>query len=432
MQSIRSLLALGTVLLAQSALAESYVYVTNDTPQTVYLNTAQKGDKQLSAGTHWGQYVSEIPAYATRKVLWMNRDQGITNGKYFQFETTVRQGNSQVVLQQQLKGNLVGSSIWHSARATEFAHPWYGDRDIHNAETRYNNALTAVSYKAKFTGGYDDFHYVIHAQPKQEVASAANEFKVLSWNIWGVIGSKQICDRWAEVPTFTRNYDAVVFSEAFDNSCRDKLRARLQAEFPYQTQIVDKANIYEDGGVFIASRWPIAQEAQTVYSECAGADCLANKGAAYVEILKHGRAYHLAGTHTQAWNSASQRAVRLNQIATLKRFVDGFSPAPHEALLYAGDLNVDMYATAEDYQQMLGILNAHKPASYGPTYTYDPSLNSLGSEGREYLDYVLVSNRHRQPGRSENEVMVYRSLAPAVWDLRDLSDHFAVAGRFTF
>ncbi|QNM96660.1 sphingomyelin phosphodiesterase [Chitinimonas koreensis] len=432
MHHILRLALLALCLLASRAFAETYVYVTNDTAQTVYLNTVQSGDKQLAEGTHWGRYATSIAPYATAKVLWMNRDQGITNGKTFRFDTTVSQGSGSVVLQQQLTGKLIGSSIVHSAKAADFNEPWRSDRDIHNAATRFNALATTLSYRAQFTGGYDDIYYVVHPQPKQETLAAADEFKVLSWNIWGVVGASQICERWAQVPAFARNYDAIVFSEAFDNGCRDQLRAGLAAEFPYQTQVVDQSGNFEDGGVFIASRWPIAREAQIVYPNCANTDCLSNKGAMYVQILKQGRTYHLAGTHTQAWNGTSERAVRLDQLSQLKRFVDGLAPAATDALLYAGDLNVDYYATPDDYQRMLSILNASKPASLGHRYSYDPVVNALGSDGQEYLDYVLVSNAHKPARSGQNEVMVYRSLAPALWSTRDLSDHFAVAGRFAF
>ena len=419
-------------LLASVASAESYVYLSNNTAQPVTLSTVQTGDKALQQGSHWGQYETTIPAYGTRKILWMNRDQGISSGKNFYFETTVRQGAHAVVLQQRLQGKFIGSSIWAAARSADFSHPWYADRELHNGRTRFAGLQATLSYRAQFTGGYDDFHYVIQPDATVETASASNEFKILSWNIWGVIGAKQICDRWNDVPTHTRNFDAVVFSEAFDNGCRDQLRAALRSEFPYQTQVVDKANVYEDGGVFIVSRWPIAGERQMVYSQCSGTDCLSNKGVMVVEIIKQGKAYHIAGTHTQAWNGATERSVRLAQLSTLRQFVDQQRPPASDALFYAGDLNVDRYATADDYQQMLGLLGANQPAIQGYGWTYDASVNSLASAGREYLDYVLVSNGHRQPSRSENEVTVYRSITPAVWSLRDLSDHFAVAGRFRY
>ncbi|MFC4160629.1 sphingomyelin phosphodiesterase [Chitinimonas lacunae] len=432
MRITRWLAALAAAVTAFAVQAETYIFVTNDTPRPVQVAVAQSGDKPLVEGTHWGRYTDEIPAYATRKVLWMNRDEGITNGKHFWFETTLRQGDGAVVLQQQLRGKLIGSSIWHSARSADFAHGWWSDREIHNGHTRFGGQLSLVSYRAQATGGFDDFHYVIQQAPARETASTDNELKILAWNIWGVIGAKQICDRWAEVPARAVNYDVLVFSEAFDNGCRDRLRAALAPQFPYQSQIVDKANIYEDGGVFIASRWPISSEHQTVYSQCAGTDCLANKGAMLVEVIKHGRPYHIVGTHTQAWNGSSQRAVRLSQLDTMKRFVDGFALPDSEPLFYAGDLNVDRFATADDYAEMLRLLNAEHPAVSGPRYTYDPELNALASPDREFLDYVLVARHHRRPQLSSNEVMVYRSLAPAVWGLRELSDHFALAGRFRF
>lgn len=428
------LLATAMLLGSGTAFAESYVYLTNSTPNPVRVETTQSGDKALSKGSEWGTYTVEIPAYATRKVLWMNRDQGITNGKYFQFDTTVTQGSSTVVLQQGMRGNLIGSTIWHSAKAADFSEPWQSDRAIHTVGTRYSNQLSVVSYKAEYTGGYDDFHYVIQPNDKLETTSAADEFKVLQWNLWGIIGAKQICDRWAEVPRYARNYDVVTFEEGFDPLCRARLRDSLRAEFPYQTAYVDAPNLKIDGGIFIVSRWPIAREAQHVFdTPCAGYDCLADKGAMYAEIIKNGKSYHVAVAHTQAWNSDEQRKIRLDQVSQMRGLMDSMAPASTDAVLYAGDFNIDSWGFPQDYAEMQARLNATVPQRLGYRYTYDSDVNLLAGEvSREYLDYVMVSNAHKQPRTAENEVMIYRSLSPAVWKLHDLSDHFAVAGRFRY
>ena len=79
------------MLLLTSSLswATSYIYVTNTTPEAVSVSSVQYGDKQLTKGTHWGTYDTIIPAYATRKVLWMNRNTGISSGKYFYLDSDI-------------------------------------------------------------------------------------------------------------------------------------------------------------------------------------------------------------------------------------------------------------------------------------------------------------------------------------------------------
>ncbi len=69
----------------------------------------------------------------------------------------------------------------------------------------------------------------------------------------------------------------------------------------------------------------------------------------------------------------------------------------------------------------------------GHPYTYDGNINYYGSSPPvEFLDYVLTTNTHQIPTTSTNEVLIYRSIADDVWDIFDLSDHFAVRGRFVF
>ncbi|HNC04156.1 MAG TPA: phospholipase, partial [Agitococcus sp.] len=275
--------------------ATSYIYVTNTTPEVVSVSSVQYGDKQLTKGTQWGTYDTVIPAYATRKILWMNRNTGITSGKYFYFDTTITANGSQVVLQQKLKGNLIGSSIWHSAKASSFSNPWFDDRNIHNNNFSYNNRNSVMSFKAEATSGYDDFYYVTHNNNHVEpVSSNANELKVLTYNLWTLIGAELKCERLKDVASAVKAYDVIVFEEAFENSCREQLMNDIRAEYHYQTRVVDNtSNILEDGGVIAVSRHPIAVEDQRVFPNCNGYICLSNRGFVYLEVIKNGVPYHV-------------------------------------------------------------------------------------------------------------------------------------------
>ena len=413
--------------------ATSYVYVTNTTPEAVSVSSVQYGDKQLTKGTHWGTYDTVIPAYATRKVLWTNRNTGISSGKNFYFDTTITANGSQAVLQQKLRGNFIGSSIWHSAKAASFSNPWFDDRNIHNNNFSYNNRNSVMSFKAESTSGYDDFYYVIHNNNHVEpVSSNANELKVLSYNLWTIIDAELKCERLKDVATVVKGYDVIVFQEAFENSCREQLMNDIRAEYPYQTRVVDNtSNLLEDGGVIAVSRHPIAVEDQRVFPNCNGYICLSNRGFIYLEVIKNGVPYHVVGVHTQAYNGDVDRAVRLDQIGQMSTFIGTRNIPSNEAVVYAGDMNVDKYATPTDYAQMLSVLSADAPIYVGHPFTYDPQTNSYAEETQEYLDYVLIDKRYRQ-GSNTNTVRIYRSLSPVVWLKRDLSDHYAVAGQLNF
>lgn len=431
----RLLMLLAFSLLALVTHAETYVFVTNSTDKPVSLRTVQGGYKALTRGTHWNQEVTEIPAYATRRVLWFNRNEGITNGKNFTFDTYVSAPDgSQVVLQQYLTGTWTSSKLWHSGKSADFNAPWYSDRDIHRHGAGFDAQASTFGLKAEFTGGYDDLYYVIQPNPVAEtVGQNPDELKVVAYNIWGVIGASSISDRFVRVPQYVRGNDVVIFSEAFDNSARAQLTERMRADYPYYSAVVDSPWAIEDGGVMIFSRWPIVREQQIVYDRCNGSDCLSAKGAMYVELIKNGKAYHVLGTHTQAWNEGANRETRLYQLGRMRALADSMGIPGFEPVLFGGDLNVDklLFATS-DYPAMLSVLNVSTPSYRGYGYTYDSTVNANGSDGREYLDYVFAARDHRPAVLQDNAVRIYRTTDDPLWRKWDLSDHFAVQGLFQF
>ncbi|WP_148713792.1 sphingomyelin phosphodiesterase [Chitinolyticbacter meiyuanensis] len=426
-------------LLAGAAQAETYVYVTNTTPHTVSVSTAQSGDGTLARGDSWGTEATSIPPYATRRVLWMNRNVGIKNGKSYYFDTKVSGGGSTVTLRQKLTGTWASSNLWQAARGADFDEPWYGDRAIHNRDTQYAGKASVMSYRAEFTGGYDDVYYVIHNRNAVEPASGQNDFKLLTYNVWALPPiSSNNCARLDEIANNLAGYDAVTVQELFDNDCRAQFLAKVRTAFPYQSQLVDiPSNILQDGGTMILSRWPILVDRTLVFDQCTGSDCLANKGANYVQVLKNGKVYHLANTHAPSFDTDEARQMRRYAFGQIRTLLDGQQIPAADALLIAGDMNVNKYKFPDDYAQMQSILRATAPTSTGYVNTFDASVNLNAGNGVsggtvEYLDYVLVGNGHRPPRTASNDVRVLRTLRSDLWKVRDLSDHFPVAGLFAY
>ncbi|KAF0811549.1 Sphingomyelinase C [Andreprevotia sp. IGB-42] len=436
---LRTLALLLLACVASVVHAESYIYITNTTANTVQVQTRQSGDATLVRGKSWDSEATEIPAYATRRVLWMNRNIGITNGKTFYFDTTVTGGGSTVTLRQKLTGTWTSSNIWHAARGNNFDDPWYSDRAIHNRDTVYGNAASVLSYRAEATGGYDDFKYVIHNRNKVETTSGPNEFKMLTYNVWALPPiSSNNCARLDEIASNLAGYDAVAVQELFDNDCRSKFLAKVRSAFPYQSTLVDiPGNILQDGGTMIISRWPIMADATIVFDQCTGSDCLANKGANYVQVLKQGAVYHLSTTHAPSFDTDEARQMRRLAFGKIRTLLDSKRIPATETLLIAGDMNVNKYKFPDDYVQMQTLLRARAPASSGYINTFDANVNTNAGNPTsggtvEYLDYVLVGNDNRQPRTSVNDVRILRTLRDDLWSVRDLSDHFPVAGLFSF
>jgi len=444
MRSIQIIVSSMMLLFAGSALADTYIFITNSTPDPVTISVHHHGTRTLSQGSQWAQETTSIPPYETRRVLRFNRYWGVKRGHTFNFDTHVSNGQSSAVMQQTMVGTWSGSNIRHSARAADFNAPWYSDRNIHRHATQYDNRSSQVAFKAEFTGGYDDFYYTIHNNTETESLSGTEQLKVLSYNIYALpfVASK-IGDRLAEIHHHVQGYDALILQEVFD-SARNELLNALAQEYPYQTHI-PRVSIWSntnfnvfDSGVVILSRYPIVNVADYIYPDCSGTDCMADKGIIYAEIIKHGKAYHIANTHTASFDTDEARALRQVQFQQMRNLVNAQQAPAFDAVLFGGDFNVNKLKWPADYAQMLVNLNATDPVSTGHDATFDPRINTLsqaygsGGDTVEYLDYVVFANDHRQPADARNDVRVPRSTAQGLWGVWDLSDHFPVMGEFDF
>ena len=432
-KSKQLLSAASTLLLSTAVWAESYVYLTNNTLQTLDLTINQYG-ASLVKGDHWKQHATSVPPLGTVRFLETNRDTGIKWGKDYYFDTQVTaEDGSTVMLQQKLTGTWNFSNIWHGTQQS----PWYDDRNIHSVQQNFAGKASTIAFKAESArANGDDYYYVIHPQEDTVSRGANNNFNVLAYNVWALlpgIVSNSVSERLNLLKDKLNGYDAIVFSELFDNSRRTTFLEALKTEYPYQTRVVDRSGSVEDGGVLIVSRYPIDSESQIVFDACDAEDCMSAKGVIYAKINKGGNLYHLFGSHTQAWTAAENQATRLSQFQQMRDFIDSRSISMSEPVIIAGDLNVDKINFQQEYNTMLSVLNAEEvPRNGGYAHTYNGNVNAWTDGAPEDLDYVLYSSAHLQPTAAEAKVLAPRSIHADVFTQYDLSDHFAVAGKLTF
>ncbi len=421
--------------------ATTYVYFQNNTSLPLQINTVQTGGT-LSA-SNWGRSATQALAWQReQEILWTSRSSGITNGVDFFFDMRLINGADTVVLRLRLRGTLTHSTMWQSISGSGFAHTWYSDRNFHEQTFQMQGRTFTLKYKAKFTGGDDDVYYTLHehapfAPPAGELADS-NILNILSYNIYMLpppIAYTDQAERGQEIPEAVTGYDAIIISEAFYNSVRDgQLLPDLMLEYPYATPVVDESGSSEDGGVLIVSRWPIDTFAQIVFSDCNGSDCLSAKGVMYAKIDKLGKKYHLFGTHTQAWPDPADVNTRVLQLRQLRQFQQSLNIPAQEPVLIGGDLNVDKIVNnLSEYDRMLDSLEAIEPTYLGHAYTYDPTYSYYASGTLyEYLDYVLPVRTHHAPDVASNRPIILRSIADDMWEMYELSDHFAVQARFVY
>ncbi|GAA3924773.1 sphingomyelin phosphodiesterase [Litoribacillus peritrichatus] len=415
--------------------AESYIYLTNNTMETLTLQTRQTGHTNITHGNEWQQLATEVPPLGTVKFLRFNRDQGIKWGKDYYFTTTVSGNDQQATLRQKLQGTMTFSKMWLSAEED----PWYYDREIHNIRLSDEGAGTELAFKsevARVSG--DDIRYVIHKNWQQEAsADYSNQLKVLNYNTWillpGII-AKNSSARLDTIAEYVKGYDVVVFEEVFDPVLTAKFRSALRDEYPFQTDIPWKFGKILNGGSFIASRWPIVEQDSQVYDACRKDGCLAAKGINYAKIMKGSNAFHIFGTHTHAYTSEADIAVRFQHLAQFKAMVDSKQIPEIEPVIMAGDFNVDKVNYPAEHQEFLTLLNGTEPEAIGEyEFSYAGPVNVYADdEYNEYLDYVLYSNEHMAPFYSTNKLLVPRSISSEHWGSWDLSDHYPVVGEFEF
>ncbi|MDB5228457.1 MAG: sphingomyelinase precursor [Bacteroidota bacterium] len=242
-----------------------------------------------------------------------------------------------------------------------------------------------------------------------------------------------------------KNMDIIVLEECFEPSKVDSVLKDLLPYYPYHTGKHNRIlipNIGKEGGVRILSKYPILEEGEISYSEngCIPDDFFskfANKGVKYAKINKKGQIIHVFGTHT------SQQPCDLY---VMGRFMAGFNIPKEDIVIMAGDFNVDLNryhtnSTQKVYPIMMDTLHALEPTfkSFLNDWEYKGTTSGLNHyyccnpDGKQHLDYVLVSSLHRIPSVLSNRSLMGRLNEPdESFGIFDMSDHEPVYARIEF
>lgn len=259
---------------------------------------------------------------------------------------------------------------------------------------------------------------------------------------------------------FIKNYDVLLLQECFDNTACTSLRKKLSNSYPYLTPVLGQTKQgwnntlgdwreiisggFENGGVMIASKYPIEYMDQYIFPKGCDADGLALKGFVYVRILKDNKPVHFIATHlqsTQPGCKGNEVQIRENQLKAIKTYVDNLKIPKDEMLIYGGDFNI--IKDTSEYPKMLSLLNVSAPTYKGLPSTWDTKTNTMAAyhypypaNKQEYLDYIFVSNDHLLPPVWQNIVfdpvspnlMTYTNLTQDKYYWADYSDHYPVEG----
>lgn len=315
---------------------------------------------------------------------------------------------------------------------------------------------------------------VLCAAPKIDLQPAASDrvtrFTVVQYNImdrpfW--VGHDGQRERVCRIPqalarsiASQEHVDVLVFNESFSGICVNGLKLTdLLAYYGWRYHLPTISTWWKpsNGGIFIASKWPIIASQDLVYRACRHSDCLAAKGVQYARIEKmvdgRSKLYHVFGTHMQAWGGAEAAAVRGRQALEMAEFVKQQGIPPTEPVLLAGDFNT-RGPGSPPFQELIDTLKVSMPAIVGERRGTMDVDNTLFSRGPWWVDYVLPSTVHQRPTeavlealglKTEREFAIcvaaplqpyyvgpYAPSCTTTLRVRDLSDHYPVIGRFEY
>ncbi len=253
--------------------------------------------------------------------------------------------------------------------------------------------------------------------PVSKLPSPANVIRVASHNVFErafFITADGQRERTCRVPyIYARDYsdiDVIVFQEVFMGGCwpedvsvRDLL---TYYGYPYLTETLHSDLIWkvENGGIFIASKWPIIEEDQHIFvnSDPESWDFVAAKGVAYAKVNKtvdgKSQIFHVMGTHFQA---GSTDDIQYGQAKEWSDFMTSKNIPKDEPVIYAGDLNADVYREPDHFFSIMDILQASLPELVGEVNGtivpgYNDILNIRNKTGpAKWIDHVVYSNLHK-------------------------------------
>jgi hypothetical protein len=289
----------------------------------------------------------------------------------------------------------------------------------------------------------------------------AQNMALLPWPLYKGVDRDRALDHLIEALR-TRAPDLVGLSEVWTDADRGAVRDGLADIYPYTIDgphdpLLDTP--FRDvemmgGGLLLMSRHRIVASSSSVYRQCAGDDCHANKGVLHARVCPRGHpcTVDVFLTHSQAADpavagttAAAREAVEA-QIRHLAAFIRGSRDAVCPAVLF-GDFNIDAFAHPDLYMELVSTLGAptdplpavNLEGRSRPTGTSESDDGHVSSFARDHLsrpaedptrfgdtterlDYVFLL-----PGLLYGQHTATADVVVEQWEPgRDMSDHYGV------
>lgn len=236
--------------------------------------------------------------------------------------------------------------------------------------------------------------------------------------------------------------DVVGLCEVFVNSERQQIRTGLRHVYAHSHWGPDEGDLHEDGGLLLLSKHPFLSKHASIYRQCAGDDCFANKGMLHIQVRPPDSPvpYDIYYTHAQditvreVGNPDAGKEALYSQLLHMAHMYQACSD-PHHPKIIIGDLNIPG-EIPQHYDQLIQRLAgpvdmwvvAGNAPSTGFTNTRDNNfyedLEDAPSKDSR-LDYVLMK-------AGQSFIPILKEIEILKWSRngRQISDHFGLLARF--
>ena len=256
-------------------------------------------------------------------------------------------------------------------------------------------ALTVLSARGSVFHQFKDFDM-------DSLQESPARLKILSWNI-GMLPVldlfKEKNDRAQAIANslYSKDYDILVFQEIFSAPARTILKHTLHERYPFAYGPVNgsKFSLKFNSGIWILSKIPLEIKKEIEFTQSAGFDSFARKGAVLLEGQFQNSPFQLIATHLQ--DDIYPQCIRDMQLKEIfEKLIYPYSDMKTPQII-CGDFNTDE-KKAENYNGMLTILNAENGEISGNMkVTFDDESNDAFKSSHpdpRTIDYILTRNSH--------------------------------------
>ncbi len=211
--------------------------------------------------------------------------------------------------------------------------------------------------------------------------------KILSWNVYllpyFLKSSSKKANRASQIveEIKKRDYDIVVFQEAFKKKPRNILSKGLEALYPYQYGPANKKamTLKTNSGILVISKTPLKSLGTIQFSDCTGVDCMARKGAFLLEGTLGNNTFQVLGTHANSGNAAAERRTQYKMM-----YDELLKPneKPGVPQIVVGDMNCRM-SKQEHYTKMLELMDVEDTPLNGTRRTSNGKKTAI-------IDYIFI------------------------------------------